>query len=357
LIVFVLIDIPFLFTVITKSKEGVVLSKEFSKCDTCSKPDIYLIVADEYAGEQELSEMLHFDNLPFERTLESRGFHIIKHSKSNYNYTQFSMASMLSMNFLKGIEGRHSNRDDINTCSHIANKSSLWDFLTANGYEIKNFSFFNINDIPARVREYFTPIGIDLITSQTFLSRLDRDVRFNLITRFKIKSEIKRTAFHVKYENEKLYHDLLVESGRRSKRPRFVYAHLTMPHFPYYYDSTGHAYPLEEVAGGDQIKKDHYLQYLQYCNKKFISLIDAVLKNSEKPPVIIFIGDHGWRHFTEPVDTKYYFMNLSSIYLPDKNYSPFYDGMSNGNLFRTLLNTQFHQKLGLIKDSTILIKD
>ena len=38
--------------------------------------------------------------------------------------------------------------------------------------------------------------------------------------------------------------------------------------------------------------------------------------------------------------------------MPDGNNSGFYDGMSNVNQFRVLLNSQFKQKLPLLKDST-----
>jgi hypothetical protein len=356
LIICILIDLPFLLKHIINSNRPASLSKEFERCDSCSKPDIYLIVADEYAGRQELYDIFHFDNSRFENFLVSEGFHIVKNSKSNYNYTSFSAASMLSMNFLNGIEGRNSNRKDINICYGLINKNNLWNFFEANGYEIKNYSVFNINDIPTEIPNKMIFIGNKLITSQTFLSRLDRDIRFNLVTRFKINSEIKRIANYVKECNEKSYGNLMKESLRVSKKPKFIYTHLMMPHYPYYYDSSGRELPLEMLTEGNQIRKTEYLSYLKYCNKKFSQMLHAILANSKKPPIIIFMGDHGWRHFTEQaVDHQYHFMNLASIYLPDKNYSPFYDGMSNINMFRILLNSQFHQKISLLRDSTSFV--
>jgi hypothetical protein len=69
------------------------------------------------------------------------------------------------------------------------------------------------------------------------------------------------------------------------------------------------------------------------------------------------MSDHGFRQFKEPVDKKYYFSNLISIYLPDGNYSGFYDGMSNVNMFRAFLNTEFGQNLPILKDSTIFLRE
>jgi hypothetical protein len=256
------------------------------------------------------------------------------------------------MNFLKDIKGRNSDKKDINICYGQINKNNLWDFLKANGYEIKNYSIFNVDDIPTLAPQNLLIVGSGLITSQTFLSRLDRDIRFNLVERFKIRSEIKRITNYMGESNEKLYQKLLNESGSSSQKPRFVYTHLMMPHYPYYYDSKGNPNPLEIITEGNQSRKKEYIEYLQYCNEQFKTLVNNVLTNSKNPPIIIFMGDHGWRHFTEPADPKYQFMNLSSVYLPDKEYSSYYDGMSNINMFRILLNKQFHQNLPLLKDST-----
>jgi len=50
-------------------------------------------------------------------------------------------------------------------------------------------------------------------------------------------------------------------------------------------------------------------------------------------------------------------MNLNSILLPGKNYNGYYNGMSNINQLRILLNNEFGQKLPLLKDSTIFIAE
>ncbi|MES1198010.1 MAG: hypothetical protein ABUL41_01910 [Chitinophagaceae bacterium] len=65
------------------------------------KPDIYLIIADEYAGNNELKDLFNFDNSNFERALSQKGFHVITNTSSNYNYTALSMASSLNLSYLK----------------------------------------------------------------------------------------------------------------------------------------------------------------------------------------------------------------------------------------------------------------
>ena len=103
---------------------------------------------------------------------------------------------------------------------------------------------------------------------------------------------------------------------------------------------------------GSQTMQAAYIGYLQYSNSKFLELIDFILSHSKKPPIIIFMGDHGFRHFTTNVDHRYYFMNLNAVYLPGRQYDGFYKGISAVNQFRIIFNNPFKQHLPLLKDST-----
>lgn len=121
-----------------------------------------------------------------------------------------------------------------------------------------------------------------------------------------------------------------------------------MPHFPHLLDSAG-----QPVDPKLQLTQDSYLGYLKYCNKKIVPVIDKILSSSATPPIILLMSDHGFRGFSKPTDPTYYFMNLNAIYLPDQKYAGWYDGMSNVNQFRILLNQKFNQNLPLLKDTSI----
>jgi len=342
---------------ISKSEKMASAKTNFTACNNCKKPDVYFIVLDEYAGNRELKEALQFDNSEFENELNKKRFHVIKNSISNYSSTPFSMASTFNMEYLNGISGNHDNRNDISLCYKKINHSKVAYFFKANGYQIKSFSFFTFNDIETLANNLtLFPTNANLITSHTFFSTLKKDLGFYLITKFHLKSEIEKEAYPTLNDNNRHYNLLLEESRKSSPTPRFIYTHLMMPHGPFYYSKDGKLRSAEDLLNAHHADEKAYVNYLQYCNKKVSSLIDQLLFNSNKQAIIILIGDHGLREFERPVDIKYYFYNLSSIYLPDQNYNGFYDGMSNVNLFRSLLNTQFHQSLPMLKDSTILIK-
>lgn len=339
-----------------RNEEIILLPEEMTPCDSCRRPDVYLIIPDEYAGNTELKDIFKFDNSEFIGQLAQRGFYTVPYSFSNYNYTPFSIASMLNMQYLD-LEGRNRSKPDVTYCFEMIRDSRLLSFLRYHGYTFYNYSFFDFRGQPARVSESFLPAKTRLITGQTFLSRFDRDIRYHLITQFKSKSEMRRQVYKNKVNNENILD--LTQKGAELKtdHPKFIFTHLSMPHYPYYYDKEGNELPYEQLEEGTQGNQQNYIGYLEYSNKRLLALVDHIMQSSKSTPLIIFMGDHGFRHFVEPVEQKYYFLNHASVLLPSKNYSRFSDSMSAVNILRAALNTEFGQQMRYLKDSTSYLRD
>ena len=166
------------------------LPEGFVACDTCSTPDIYLIIADEYSGQKTLVDQFGFDNAPFLDQLRNRGFFVVDSSKSSYNYTPYTMASMFGMQYLQGIKGINKDLGDRRICFEHINYNPVIAFLKSKGYEFVNNAIFQFNNKLPYQSTSFYKTGKDLATTQTFISRLDNDIRFNLVTKFKIESEV-----------------------------------------------------------------------------------------------------------------------------------------------------------------------
>ena len=356
LLLFILLEIPNYVKAGNKIKPMATLAQT-TVCDTCEKPDVYLIIADEYADSASLKQIFNFDNSAFQNALRSRGFHIVENSKSNYNFTPFAMASLFQMNFLTGIKGHNQNLDDKNRCYDLINNAPLWNFFRQQGYTIENNSIFNTGNIPTEAPQNYILIGKDMIVSHTLWSRLNKDLRYHLVTTFKMESEINRMAHFIHRCNQLLLSQLLNDAKEQTGRPKFVYTHLTMPHYPYYFRKDGKANPVEVLMEGQQVRKKEYLEYLQYSNALFLETIDQILTKSKKPPIILFMGDHGFREFTDGFEKNapFYYMNLNAVLVPNSNYKEFYNGISGVNQFRALLNTSFGQHIPYLKDSSILL--
>lgn len=351
LLIFIVYDTVLISILLIKGRQSHVtqFSSVLSVCDSCDRPDIYFIIADEYAGNQALKNLMQFDNSSFENELTAKGFHIIANSSSNYNATVYSMASMLNMDYLNRLNiPSWVNHKDMLVGRELIKSNNLVNFLKKNGYSFYNYSYFDLIDAKkAVINHYFVRHRL-LFTGQTLIRRFIRNAGARFVSKEKLVS--------IKKKN--LYNDIKIDSLTRKTvtmkdpSPKFVYTHFTMPHHPYYFDSVGGETPVEKFTIEFRMNKKAYTGYLQYVNRKLLSLIDYIQLNSSKPPIIILMGDHGFRQLPEETGHQFHFMNLNAVYLPDKNYNGFYDGMTNVNQFRVILNSVFHQKIPLLKDST-----
>ena len=355
LLLLILLDTGALFLKLTKKRAvtEIEFPAEVKRCDTCLRPDIYLIIADEYAGKTQLEDIFSFDNTDFENALTKRNFNIIKHPVSNYNRTVYSMASLFNMSYLENLKNNKVNNTDLSLSMDLIEKSNVAAFLESNGYRIYNYSFFDFAGNPKLTKSAFLPEKKAFITAQTFTERAWKDLWFHFASKLKIQSIFNHTLFYnVKIDS--LTRNVVL---KKEEHPKFIYTHLVMPHFTYYFDSNGKSTGYKYLTDEARMNKKDYIGYLVYTNKKILELIDFISTNSRQPPVIILMSDHGFHQFKpdERVDNKYHFMNLNAVLFPEKNYGEFYDGISNVNQFRVVFNSLFGQQLLLLKDSTSFV--
>jgi hypothetical protein len=352
-----MVDIGRLFIKIPEEnkKHKVNLAEEgFKICDSCLKPDIFLIIPDQYSGNLALKNVFHFDNSEFENQLKSRGFHVAEQSSSNYNLTPFSIASLFNMNYLDLPPGKQDFAS-VNVSYRILRNSRVIKFLDASGYNFYNCSIFDFDKKPAYKYKAFLPYGNKLITAQTFTDRISDDFRQDILTgKFHFKNLQKKIAYENLHYNDEMIRQTEMIAAQKVGTPKFVYTHLMMPHYPYYFDRNGNPLPVEKLTRQTGANRADYLEYLVYTNHQLIELIDQVLANSAKPPVIILLSDHGLQKIG---DRKYDFCNLNALKFPGQDYQHLYDSITNVNELRFIFNKLFDQQVPLLKDSTINVWD
>ncbi|MCW3116897.1 MAG: synthase family protein, partial [Chitinophagaceae bacterium] len=188
--------------------------------------------------------------------------------------------------------------------------------------------------------------------------RLARDIRSGIAEgKFGTVAWQQKIIYEHLHFNDDIFELTRTLSAQKTVEPKFVYAHLMIPHHPYYFDSKGDSLPLKKLLRFKNTDSNDYIEYLKYGNKKIMQLVDDILASSPTPPVIMLLSDHGFRHPAKTTDRKYDFMNLNAIYLPRKNYSQFNDSITNVNHFRVFFNSCFNQHLTLLKDSTVDLWD
>jgi hypothetical protein len=328
------------------------MDASFTQCDTCAKPDVYIILLDEYAGQRELTDIFKFDNHVFLDSLKYKGFKTIANSSSNYNYTPYSTASLLAMEYLDEKKTMNTQKGFRYAVNKIDNNQCI-NFFLSRGYDFYNCSPFTVAGKTASIEGSFVPKGTGLITSGTFISRFEKDVLLNLANKLNWNWYIKKKMYSTLHDNRQLY-ELTGNIAKTKKGPKIVYTHLLMPHYPFYYTESGELYSFDDLKKISLSDTSAYLSYLKYTNNTILDLVNNILKNSSSPPVIVILSDHGYRHFSDK-DPGYFFSNLITVHTPSQNYNGYSDTMSNVNILKSILNSEFGQRLEMEKDKTYLI--
>ncbi|MES1198230.1 MAG: sulfatase-like hydrolase/transferase [Chitinophagaceae bacterium] len=330
-------------------------NEDFKTCKDCSKPDIYFLLFDEYASSLCLENNFGFNNSALDSFLLNKKFHIQKNSSGNYNFTPFSMASILNMSYIKGIDEKRITIDDYARCNKLISENEVIKLFSFYGYDIINYSIFDIAGNPSPVYQDLLPLKTKLITDRTLWGRIKRDILWNVFTgKFEIKWFTDSIVFFILRSNNKLIDLVKQESSKTAKNPRFIYAHYSMPHHPFYFDENGKIRDKKVIK--DDYSRNSYLNNVKYTNTKIQELVNTIQTNTQGKAVIIIMGDHGFR-LDSTLPKNVFFENQNAVYLPDKNYKLFYDSITGVNQFRVLTNTLFKQNLPLLKDSTIFLKD
>jgi hypothetical protein len=143
--------------------------------------------------------------------------------------------------------------------------------------------------------------------------------------------------------------------------------HILVPHPPFVFDENGNAvdppraYSLadaDEFHGSREEYWKGYRAQVIYINGKVLEAVDAILKKSKQPPIILIMGDHGpGSMFNYDVNNPGCVWersrNLYAIYLPGhKADQTLYPSISPVNTFRVIFNTYFGTDLPLLEDRT-----
>lgn len=361
-LIYILVDVG---TIVWKSTHkndnllstyGFAKENQYQPCDTCAKPDIFFLLYDEYTGTGALKKQYNYDNR-LDSFLRSRNFSVQSRSRSNYNFTAFSMSSVLNMSFIDGIKNTKAvTADDYANCNLLIRDNEVIKFLDAHGYDIVNYSVFDLAGNPSMVDQSFLPLKTKLISDRTLFAHMNKDIGWLLITRWPFSLFTRNHYMKHKSNNEDFQRKVIETSKTTADRPRFVYAHFYMPHPPYFYDRNGQM-KNEQVIYNEYKSNpvEAYLEYLTYTNSEIEKLVTSIQQNNPKA-IIVILSDHGFRE-KESRNFPYFFQNLNAVYYPDQDYKGLYDSITNVNQFRVLLNKCFHQNFPLLKDSSVFLID
>jgi hypothetical protein len=327
----------------------------FDNSKVKAKPNVYLLVLDGYAGYQSLQDSFGFKNDSFYNFLAQRSFNVIP-SSANYDFTFYSMASTLNMQYIPGdFEGKIAYQNDIQQRFNEVRNATVFNTFSSMGYDIENYSFFDVNKkqgIYDHGNSFF-PMHTFLLLNKVFHKRLLSDLGWMIYNgKFKIDWLAKEKIYRSdKYNNSAL--KMLYRSiSTKKEQPKFCYTHLLLPHEPYYKDSTGKYIELKQESMFD---KSMYVSYLKYTNNVMRSALDSIIAK-DSSAVVVIMSDHGFNTQRVRYYAPYTYNNLCAIRFPGIQQDAALKKISNVNLFRYVFNAQFDQKIPYLADSTVWVK-
>lgn len=368
--VFSCIDIAAAFLPVGKKSEPLIsldiapAYKDINHSWRVNAPSVYYIVPDGYPSPAFQQEVLGITNNPLDSFLKSRNFYIPENGKSNYSNTAFTLASVFGMAYIPGTNTVYQMAPYYyNKAMLIVQNSPFIKLLRQSGYRILNYSIFDLAGNRALKKSRFLSVSsTQIIFYNSFLNCIKRDLFWQLIPGYIEKEKKKRDqSMRNILLPQRDYNRRVLDSlesftkEQQPSTPAFLYAHLLMPHYPYFFDSLGNQLPEDSVFSEPLIRnREKFREYIAYTNAQLEKIVDGLLKSSGGKAVIILQSDHGWDDF-EPRSKKDAFRNYTAIYFPDGNYNGLYPEMTNVNTFRTVLNKYFGQKLSMLPDKSYYI--
>jgi hypothetical protein len=312
-----------------------------------SKPDIYYIILDAAAPLDTLQNLYGVQNLEFFEYLKKKGFYIAANSKSNYDRTKFSLSSSLNFNYINYLSPLLPKRSQSDTTfCRLIQKSQVVRSLKTLGYKIVNvrsglplteynpYADTNIGYIFGN--ELYTALGIEM----TILGGLENYSDF--------VGGIARAKKSWLFSN--------IDKVQKIKGPKFVFAHILLPHPPFLFEADGSHLPLDGRIMSENYTVKKYTGQITYTYIQTQKMIDELLALSQdKLPIIIVQSDHGpqlnasgWPYSEAYLKERFGILN--AYFLPDTKCRVLYSAISPVNTFRLIFNQYFQTHLPLLSD-------
>jgi hypothetical protein len=333
------------------------------RSDRPRMPDIYYIILDGYARSDVMKDLFQFDNQPFLERLEQKGFYVARRSTANYCQTPLSLSSSLNAVYLDDlVKGLGVDQTEL---SDLIGRSDVMATLRPLGYKFVTFSTgFKPTEHPEAdvylsPRPYFSEFQ-RMVVDSTPLRQIwpgPNDLKSSTLAR-------ERTFYLLEH----------VPEIARDPAPTFTFAHLLVPHPPFFFGQNGEPVGMRfytfELANRDKIRgrfrdPDRFIEGYRdqsiFITQRIEATIDHILATSPEPPIIILQSDHGSELYLDHEDVKHTDLKermsvLNAYYFPAQRYEGLYDSISPVNSFRVVLNTFHGANIKLLPDRSYFSK-
>jgi hypothetical protein len=314
------------------------------------KPDVYYIIVDGFASPETINDWGVNDQQIW-NDLKAAGFYVVPRAACNYDRTQFSVASSLSMQYLDAarLSGPKNEFQNLHTYIRVMQDSAV-----VRLFKQLNYRFINLGSTPVN-----------------FIARADENVNYQPWDYFgeSLASLTPLMAVESQYPlisaleaQVKLSTNQQLPSVVETNGPKFVLMHSQLPHWTILFDAKGRLVPVNEhnlklFNWGTPFS---YYQQWRYSSTVLKGWIDEILKKPGPKPIIIVQSDHGPTVVSFKNDDEYYNQHmriLNAYYFPGQSNKGLYPTITPVNSFRVLFNDYFNAHLPILPDKVICSPD
>ena len=265
------------------------------------RPDIYLVVLDAYSGHESLSAVYGFDNSPFLDSLRARGFRIPDRPRANYTKTFLSVGTMLNREHARALAAASAPayRDRRAAYRALEFNRTVMD-LKSFGYQ---FVYIGSSYPPMAINR-LSDTGTGDVVSREFESMWTRMTAIFPAVRAKCRllgCPLPSTPFEAEDASGTEQRLGALVAATDLPGPKFVMAHLLLPHGPFRFGPTCEHRPPVWTAGPspspDSVVLPAYVDQVVCTNKKMLDLVDRMRAASGDSALIILQSDHGYGRF------------------------------------------------------------
>lgn len=336
------------------------------------RPDIYYFIFDRYAGPKSLEEQYNFDNSQFYDFLKEKGFYVAENATANYPKTFLSLAASLNMEYLDFLTQKTNGgvSSDESIATPLIQNNKTLAFLKKRGYTAIN------------IGSWWTPTKVNKNADSNYYLKNDAYVGADEFTtgflNTTIAAPILKDLFHDPTAVSKDPHNNIHRSNAlygfntmkqipQIPGPKFVFAHILLPHDPFVFDKNCNPIPETIVDKNDHV--ENYLNQVQCANIKIKAMINDILQDSKNPPIIILQSDEGPFPMNAPLPSKESWSTTSDIslhekfpilnayYMPGVSKDALYQTITPVNSFRVIFNAYFKTNYPLLEDKNYIFQD
>jgi hypothetical protein len=304
-------------------------------------PDIYYLIFDEAAGFEVARQYWHSGEVDkFVNFLDENGFYVAEESHGGSIHTLREISTRLNY------KPYPVGNEHFGTYNKAIATNAVMDFLKAHGYTIIAYD--------ERRTPYPTmlPVPADVLIEEASEENVSR---FTLLDEYKVlvlQSTMLRSLLN--QDPELLHHrDMILYTSEniastQFPSPKFVYAHLMLPHGPFAFSENG------TITASSQTEYVNWQRYFENY-KFFLTVAQDTVKNilsaTEGNAVIIIQSDHGARNFTHrpytgylenyPEEYKTWIVNV--LHLPGCEDAPLTQDLDPMNTFPIIFNCYFDE--------------